>query len=130
MQQQTSIVATLSVRNGIAAIEFYKAAFAAEELMRIESPDGLVVAELSIEGARFFIADESVEQGNMAPLSAKGVTARMALLVGNPDAVAEKAVAAGATLLYPVTDQDYGYRLGAVKDPSGHVWEICRKLEE
>ena len=125
---QTAIVPTLSVRKGAAAIEFYKKAFAAVELMRIESPDGLVVAELAIETARFFIADESPEYGNLSPETAKGVTARMGLLVDNPDLVADRAVAAGAVLLYPVADQDYGYRLGAVKDPYGHVWEIARKL--
>ena len=126
---QTSIVPTLSVRNGVAAIEFYKKAFGAVELMRVDSPDGLVVAELVIETARFFIADESPAHGNLSPETVKGVTARMGLFVANPDAVADKAVAAGATLLYPVADQDYGYRLGAVKDPFGHVWEIARKIE-
>ena len=126
---QTSIVPTLSLRNGAAAIDFYKKAFDAEEIMRVESPDGLVVAELSIEGARFFIADESPEHGNLSPASAGGVTTRMGLFVANPDAVVDKALAAGALLLYPVADQDYGYRLGAVKDPYGHVWEIARKLE-
>ncbi len=125
---QTTLVPTLSVKNGSAAIEFYKKAFDAAELMRIESPDGLAVAELSIDGARFFIADESPEHGNKSPLTAGAVTARMGLFVSNPDIVVERAVAAGALLLYPVADQDYGYRLGAVKDPSGHVWEICRKL--
>jgi PhnB protein len=127
---QTSLVPTLSVKNGATAIEFYKKAFDAVEAMRIESPDGLVVAELSIGEARFFIADESPEYGNLSPETAKGVTARMGLFVADPDAVADRAVKAGATLLYPVADQDYGYRLGAVKDPFGHVWEIARKLEE
>jgi PhnB protein len=126
----TSLVPTLSVRNGVAAIDFYKKAFDAVEAMRIESPDGLVVAELSIGDARFFIADESPEYGNLSPETAKGVTARMGLFVEDPDTIADKAVKAGATLLYPVADQDYGYRLGAVKDPFGHVWEIVRKLDE
>ena len=129
MSNQTSIVPTLSVRNGVAAIEFYKKAFGAVEAMRIESPDGLVVAELSIENARFFIADESPEYGNLSPETVGGVTIRIGLFVGNPDAVADSAVAAGATLLNPVADQHYGYRLGAVKDPFGHVWEIARKIE-
>jgi PhnB protein len=129
MRNQTSIVPTLSVKNGSAAIEFYRKAFDAAALMRMESPEGLVVAELSIDGARFFIADESPEHGNLAPVTAGIVTARMGLFVANPDIVVEKAVAAGALLLYPVADQDYGYRLGAIKDPYGHIWEICRKLE-
>ena len=100
------------------------------EAMRVESLDGLVVAELSIGDARFFIADESPEHGNCSPETVKAVTARMGLFVTDPDAIADKAVKAGATLLYPVADQHYGYRLGAVKDPFGHVWEIARKLDK
>jgi PhnB protein len=126
---QTSIVPTLSVRNGSAAIEFYKKAFGAVELMRVSSPDGEIVAELSIENARFFIADESPKQGNLSPETAGGITVRIGLFVANPDAVADRAVKAGARLLYPVADQDYGYRLGAVIDPFGHQWEIGRKIE-
>ncbi len=128
MAQLTVIVPTLSVSNGIAALAFYKNAFGAAELMRVDSPEGLVVAELSIDGARFFIADESPEHGHLSPESAGGVTVRMGLFVDNPDAVADKAVAAGAIVIYQVADQSYGYRLGAVKDPFGHVWEIARKL--
>ena len=128
MNNHVSIVPTLSVRNGAAASEFYKNAFGATEQMRIESPDGLVVAELAIGQARFFIADESPEHGNLSPLTAGGVTVRMGLFVNNPDTMAATAVAAGALLLYPVADQHYGYRLGAIKDPFGHVWEIARKI--
>jgi len=128
MDNHVSIVPTLSVRNGAAAIDFYKNAFGATEEMRIESPDGLVVAELTIGQARFFIADESPEHGNLSPLTAGGVTVRMGLFVNNPDTMAATAVAAGALLLYPVADQHYGYRLGAIKDPFGHVWEIARKI--
>ena len=127
---QTAIIPTLSVRNGASAIDFYKKAFGAEELMRVDSPDGLVVAELSIHGAHFFVADESPEHGNHSPAGAGFVTARMGLVVEDPDAVAEAAVAAGALLLYPVANQDYGYRLGAVRDTAGHVWEICKKIED
>jgi len=129
MDNQTSIVPTLSVRNGVSAIEFYKKAFGAVELMRVSSPDGEIVAEMSIENARFFIADESPKQGNLSPETAGGITVRIGLFVANPDAVADSAVKAGARLLYPVADQDYGYRLGAVIDPFGHQWEIGRKIE-
>jgi PhnB protein len=125
---QTAIIPTLSLRNGAAAIEFYKKAFGAVKLMCITSPDGSVVAEMSIEGARFFLADESPEHGNFSPQTVGGVTTRIALLVANPDAVADRAVAAGATVVYPVADQDYGYRLGQISDPFGHQWEIGRKI--
>ncbi|MDF2431349.1 MAG: PhnB protein [Mucilaginibacter sp.] len=125
---QTAIIPTLSVINGAAAIAFYKKAFGAIELMCITAPDGAVVAELSIDGARFFLADESPEQGNLSPEKLGGISVRMGLFVADPDAVTAVAVAAGATEIYPVADQDYGYRLGHIKDPFGHHWEICRPL--
>ncbi len=122
----TALMPTLSVRGGVRAIEFYKEAFGASELMRVTSPDGEVVAELSIDGARFFVADESPPNDNCSPETLGGTTVRMALIVGDPDAVARRAVAAGAREVYPVADQSYGFRLGRVVDPFGHHWEICR----
>jgi PhnB protein len=125
---EASIVPTLSVRNGAAAIEFYKRAFDAIEIMVMADPDGAVVAELSIGGAHFLLADESPEHDNYSPESISGSTVRLGLLVADPDALALQAVQAGATEIYPVADQDYGYRLGRVKDPFGHHWEIYRPL--
>jgi len=125
---QTFIVPTLSVRNGAAAIDFYKKAFGADELMRIADDDGLVVAEMSIGSARFFLADESPEHGNFSPETIGGIGIKLALFIANPDAAAEWALAAGAIEIYPVADQDYGYRLGCIKDPFGHIWEIGRKI--
>ena len=122
------IVPTLSVRNASSAIEYYKRAFDATELMRNTSPDGDVVAELSIFGARFYVADESPENGNISPESMSGTAIRMGLHVSDPDAVAEQAITAGAQEIYPVADQDYGYRLGRLKDPYGHDWEIFKPL--
>ncbi len=124
----TSLRPTLSVRGGARAIDFYKEAFGASELMRVTSPDGEVVAELSIDGARFFVADESPPNGNCSPETLGGTSVRMALYVDDPDAVASRAVAAGAREVYPVADQDYGFRLGRVVDPFGHHWEICKPL--
>jgi len=97
-------------------------------LMRNTSPDGAVVAELSIDGARFFLADESPPHGNFSPESLGGISVRIELIVADPDAVARRAVAAGAREVFPVADQDYGYRLGRVGDPFGHHWEIGRPL--
>jgi PhnB protein len=123
---ETAIRPTLSVSNGVAAVEFYKKAFNAAELMRVEAPDGAIVAELSINGARFFVADESSDDPTTD--RPKNVPIRMGLIVANPDAFAASAIAAGATEVYPVADQDYGYRLGHIIDPYGHHWEICRPL--
>jgi len=123
-----AIKPTLSVKNGAAAIDFYKKAFNAIELMRVTSPDGEVVAELSIGGAEFYLADESPDHGNYSPLSLGGISVRLGLLVDDPDAVAKQAIAAGATEIHPVADQDYGMRLGHIADPFGHHWEIYRHL--
>jgi PhnB protein len=119
---------TLSVRNGAAAVEFYKKAFDADVLFCLTDPDGGVVAELSIGGVHFLVADESPEHENFSPETLGGNTIRMGLVVPDPDAVAKQAIAAGAEEIYPVADQDYSYRLGRIKDPFGHHWEICRKL--
>ena len=118
---------TLAVRNAAQAIEFYRRAFGAREIHRIESPDGDVVAQLDIHGDVFFVADESPEHGNFSPASlGDRSTVRLALIVDDPDAMAEQAVSAGAQLVYPVADQPYGWRLGRVVDPFGHHWEIGR----
>jgi PhnB protein len=128
MTDKIQIVPTLSVKNASAAIEYYKAAFGAQELMRNTSPDGDVVAELAIGEARFVVADESPDHNNFGPESLGGTPVRIGLQVGNPDAVAEEAVRAGAKEIYPVADQHYGYRLGHIVDPFGHHWEIFKPL--
>lgn len=124
---ETAIRPTLSVNNGVAAVAFYKKAFNATELMRVEAPDGAIVAELSINGARFFVADRSSSDDPIAG-GTNNIPIRMGLIVADPDACAASAIAAGATEVYPVADQDYGYRLGHIIDPYGHHWEICRPL--
>ncbi len=124
-----SIAPMLSVRNGARAVEFYKSAFGATEVFRIEAPDGAVVARLSVEGAEFWLSDESPEHGNFSPESLGGGTVRMILTVPDPDAMFARALAAGARSIVPVKD-DYGWRLGRVADPFGHHWEIGHPLAE
>ena len=118
----------LSVRNGARAVEFYKKAFGASEVFRIEDPSGAVVSRLSVEGAEFWVADESPEHRNFSPESLGGGTVRMILTVPDPDAAFARAVAAGAREVVPVADQ-YGWRLGRVADPFGHDWEIGKPLK-
>jgi PhnB protein len=125
---KTAFLPTLSVRNGSVAVEFYRKAFGAEILKCIADPGGNIVAELSIDVVRFLVADESPEHGNYSPETLGGSTIRMGLVVADPDAVAAQAISAGATEIYPVADQDYGYRLGRITDPFGHHWEICTPL--
>src|SRR5260370_7344923 len=102
---QTSLVCSvapmLSVRNGARAVEFYKSAFGAIEVYRIEDPGGAVVSRLSVDGAEFWLADESPEHGNFSPESLGGGSVRMILTVPDPDAMFAQAVAAAATAVCP-----------------------------
>jgi PhnB protein len=123
----TTIAPWLNVRRSAEAVEFYKRAFAAVETYRIEDPDGNVVARLSVDGAEFWVGDESPEHANFSPESLKGGTVRMILTVADPDAAFAMALAAGAAQVSAVTEE-YGWRVGRISDPYGHHWEIGRPI--
>jgi PhnB protein len=129
MKQGTVIVPMLSIRRGTRAIAFYEAAFGAEELYRVESADGTVVAQMAIEGAEFWLADESPDDLNYSPESLGGGAVRMLLIVADPDAAFRRAVAAGAAEVWSVRNE-HGWRVGRIVDPFGHHWEIGRPLAE
>jgi PhnB protein len=122
-----SVAPMLSVRNGARAVDFYKAAFGAVEVFRVEDPGGSVVSRLSVDGAEFWVADESPEHANFSPESLGGGSVRMILTVPDPDGMFAQAVAAGAREVVAVAEA-YGWRLGRVVDPFGHHWEIGRPL--
>ena len=122
-----SLAPMLSVRQGARAVEFYKSAFGAREVFRIEDPSGAVVSRLSVDGAEFWVADESPEHQNFSPESLDGGSVRMVLTVPDPDAMFARALAAGAHEVVAVKE-DYGWRLGRVVDPFGHHWEIGHPL--
>jgi PhnB protein len=122
-----SIAPWLSVRNGARAVEFYKSAFGATETFKIESPDGAVVCRLSVDGAEFWLSDESPEHLNFSPETLGGGTVKMLLIVPDPDAMFEKAIAAGGRSVHSVEDM-HGWRVGRMVDPFGHHWEIGRPL--
>ena len=124
---RTTIAPMLSVRQGARAIDFYKAAFGADEVFRIDAPSGAVVATLAVDGAEFWVADESPEHQNFSPESLGGGSVRMILTVADPDAMFARAVAAGAREVTPMKNE-YGWRLGRVVDPFGHHWEIGRPM--
>jgi PhnB protein len=125
----TRLAPLLSVRRGAKAVAFYKAAFGAVETFRVDNDAGEVVATLSIDGAEFWVADEAPDHAAFSPESVSGPTARMILTVDDPDAAVDRAVKAGATIVWPVDDR-YGWRLGRIADPYGHHWEIGRPLEK
>ena len=122
-----SIAPWLSVRNSVQAVDFYKSAFGASDVYRMEVPGGGVVAKLSVDGAEFWLSDESPEHGNFSPESLGGGSVRMILTVADPDAVFARALTAGALKVFPV-GEEHGWRLGRVVDPFGHHWEIGRPL--
>jgi len=121
-----SIAPWLSVRNGARAVDFYKSAFGATEVFRLDA-GGDVVAKLSVDGAEFWLGDESPEHGNFSPESLGGGSVRMVLTVADPDAVFERALRAGASEVVPVREE-HGWRFGRMVDPFGHHWEIGRPL--
>ncbi|WP_031497600.1 VOC family protein [Bryobacter aggregatus] len=125
---KTSIAPMLSVRHGARAVAFYRLAFGAQELFRMDDASGAVVAQLAVGDAQFWVADESPQHANFSPESLHGSTTRMILTVEDPAAVFEQAVAAGATVVSPV-QKGHGWLLGRCLDPFGHHWEIGKPLD-
>ena len=124
---QTSIAPWLSVQNAARAVEFYKLAFGAKEVYRFEAPGGGLVSRLSVTGAEFWISDASGDHENSSPNALGGGSVRMILTVTDPDSVFFRARAAGASEVFPVSEE-HGWRLGRVVDPFGLHWEIGRPL--
>ena len=121
----------LIVKGAANAIEFYKQAFGASEVMRIDGPDGKVGhAEISIGDSRVMLADEFPDMGALSPKSLGGAGVSMLLYVEHADAVFKQAVSAGAKELRPVKDQFYGDRSGTLEDPFGHVWTVATHVED
>ena len=120
----TTIAPWLAVRDAQQALEFYEAAFGAAEVYRLEGDEGKVaIAQLAVDGAAFWVQED--ESG-----SASGSTSvRMILSVGDPDSAFDRAVAAGATEVAPVSEE-YGWRTGRITDPFGYDWELSRQLTE
>ncbi|HEY2818257.1 MAG TPA: VOC family protein [Casimicrobiaceae bacterium] len=121
----------LIVRNAAAAIEFYKKAFNAVELMRFPGPGGKIMhAEVKIGDSPVMLADEMPDEGHVGPQTLGGVGVSMMLYVEDVDKQFAQAVSAGATAKRPVQDQFYGDRLGTLVDPFGHVWSIGTHKED
>ncbi len=125
----TSLLPQLSVRRGRDAIEFYRAALGAVEDYRVggTGEHEAVVAQLSVGEASFWVADESPPHENFSPESVGGGTVRMLLIVDDPRAALERAVAAGAVEVRAVSEE-HGWLLGRIADPFGHHWEIGKPL--
>jgi PhnB protein len=121
----------LIVRNAAKAIDFYKKAFGAVELMRFPGPnDSVMHAEVKIGDSPVMLADEMPAEGYVGPQSLGGAAVSLMLYVEDVDALFTQAVAAGATAKRPVADQFYGDRTGTLVDPFGHVWSIATHKED
>lgn len=121
----------LSIKGAANAIEFYKRAFGATELMRLSQPDGRIGhAELRIGDSRLMLADEFPEMDFRSPQSIGGTAVMLHLYVEDVDTVVGRAVAAGGKVLRQVQDQFYGDRSGTVADPYGHVWNVSTHKED
>lgn len=124
---KTSIAPWLSVPNSEKAGQFYKTAYGAMEVYRLEAPEGGPVLKLSIDGATFWLSEGSPGEFDAGAGSSGGGPVRMILTVTDPDTLFTQALVAGASEVFPVSEE-YGWRLGRLVDPFGFHWEIGRPL--
>ena len=126
-----SVTPYLCIKGAAAAIEFYKKAFGAKEIMRMPQPDGRVGhAEIQIGDSRVMMADEFPEMDFHPPQKFGGSPVHLHVYVEDVDSVFKQAVAVGAKEVRPVQDQFYGDRMGTVADPFGHVWHVSTHKED
>lgn len=128
----STITASLIVRNGANAIEFYKKAFGAQELYRFPGPDGKSVmhAELKFGNSRIMLSDEMPQMNCRSPQSLGGTGIYIHMYVEDADTIFKTAVAAGAKPTMPIMDAFWGDRYGQIEDPFGHVWGIATHTKD
>ena len=126
-----TVTPDLVLRDTARAIEFYKRAFEAQELMRFNMPDGKIGhAEIKIGISIVMLCDENPQGGCASPASLNGTTAMLFLYVQDVDTTFQQAVKAGATVVMPVADMFWGDRSGQVQDPFGHRWQLATHKED
>jgi PhnB protein len=123
-----SIAPWLAVSDGAKAIEFYQAAFGAKEVYHLDDPGGGVVSRLEIDGGEFWLSGDPPQAKSANDASSAAPKVRMIWTVADPDAAFARALAAGASEVFPVSE-GYGWRVGRLVDPFGHHWEIGHQLE-
>jgi PhnB protein len=119
----------LVIKDAAHAIDFYKRAFSAVEMVRLEGADGRIAhCEIKIGDASILLADEWEGVGATSPSSLGGSPVIIHLEVEDVDAIAKRAIEAGAEVIFPVQDQFYGERAGRLRDPFGHMWLLATKI--
>ncbi len=126
-----SITPYLALRDAKSAIDFYRRAFGAELVMKLDMPDGSIAhAEIRIGDSIVMMSEENAEWGSKSPLALGGSPVFLMIYVADADAAFAKALAAGATQVKPVEDQFYGDRSGTLKDPYGYQWTLATHFED
>ena len=127
----TAITPYLTIKGAAQAIEFYKKAFGAEEVLRMPMPDGKIAhAEIRIGGSIIMLHDEAPDWKAFSPQTVGDTSVSIMLYVDDVDAVYKRAIDAGATSTMEVADQFYGDRSGGLKDPFGHKWHVAMHVED
>lgn len=126
-----SVTPSIIVRDAAKAIEFYRRAFGAEEVTRMEGPDGSIMhAEIRIGDSPVMLGEENAKWGTLSPLSTSGNPGSLHIYVPDADAAFQRALDAGAVVRYPLEDAFWGDRYGKVADPFGHEWGIGTRVKE
>ncbi len=130
-QRPLGLGSHIFVTDADAAVRFYRQAFHATELFRNSLPDGRVLfVELAFGPAKLLVSEEITELGAVAPTTLGGSPVLLLLEIDDVDAVAERAVDAGAEVEMPVAEMFWGERYGIVRDPFGHRWALCTRREQ
>ncbi len=126
-----TVTPSLVVRNAAEAIEFYKKALGAQELMRMPDPSGRIShAELKIGDSIIFLSDEIPNMGGKSPQTLGGYTGGIYLYVEDVDKAFKRAVDAGGKVTMPLSDMFWGDRYGQFVDPFGHTWGISTHTQD
>ena len=125
-----SVTPYLIINGATRAIEFYKTAFGATELFRMEHEGKIGHAEMKIGDSPFMLADEHPEEGHKSPTSLGGSPVGIMIYVDDVDKIYNQAIAAGGKEVKPLQDQFYGDRSGTLTDPFGHVWTVATHTED
>ncbi|MEZ0190257.1 VOC family protein [Ralstonia solanacearum] len=126
-----SVTPYLSIKGADKALDFYKQAFGATEIMRMAGPNGTIAhAEIRIGDSPVMMADEVPNMSCASPDTLQSTSVGLMIYVKDVDAVFANAIKTGATEVRPVLNQFYGDRSGTLKDPFGHVWTISTHVED
>jgi len=127
----STVTPYLFIKGAASAIDYYKKVFGAQEIMRLNAPNGLIGhAELRIGDSMIMLSDENPQWGNKSPQTLGGSATSLHVYVEDVDSVVQGAVDAGAQLIRAVKDQFYGDRSGSLLDPFGHLWSVATHIED